>query len=164
MTKANERSNSSSAETVEYPYGANKGDGGQTNWVTGEIDKQQRKWAMFCHLAGLAGLSPLLPVIGSVIAPLVIWQLKEDAFPFVAEQGRRAVNFQLSMLLYVTIGIIICFVSVVGAFLVPVVFCVFSLVNVIFVLVAAVRANRGQHYSYPIAFRFFKPSSFELNL
>ena len=121
-----------------------------------ELSKDARMWAMFCHLAGLAGLSPLLPAIGCVIAPLVIWQLRADKFPFVAEQGRRAVNFQLSMLLYVTIGIIICFVSIVGTFLVPIVFCVFCLIDVIFVLIAAVEANRGEHYRYPFSIRFFK--------
>ena len=156
MVKANKRSNGSGVEPIEQPYGDEKGAGSQTNWVTGEIDKEECKWAMFCHLAGLAGLSPLLPAIGGVVAPLVIWQLKGDEFPFVAEQGRRAVNFQLSMLLFVTIGIIICFVSIVGTFLVPVVFCVFSLVDVILVLIAAVKANRGEHYRYPLTIRFVK--------
>jgi uncharacterized Tic20 family protein len=156
MAKANEGTNGSGVEPTEQPYNADKSESIRTSWVTGEIDKQERKWAMFCHLAGLAGLSPLLPVIGCAVAPLVIWQLKSDEFPFVAEQGRRAVNFQLSMLLYVTIGTIICLVSLIGVFLIPVVFCVFGLVDLMLVLIAAVKANRGQHYRYPIAIRFFK--------
>jgi uncharacterized Tic20 family protein len=147
MAKTDERSSG---------FGADTDDINQTGWLTGQIARQDCKWAMFCHLSGLAGLSPLLPVIGGVVAPLIIWQLKLDEYPFVAEQGRRAVNFQLSMLLYVTIGVIICFASIVGTFLVPVVFCVFSLIDVIFVLIAAVKANRGQHYRYPFSIRFFK--------
>ena len=157
MAKANEGMNGSGVEPIEELYSADRDKNVRTNWVTGEIDKEECKWAMFCHLAGLAGLSPLLPGIGSAVAPLVIWQLKSDEFPFVAEQGRRAVNFQLSMLLYVTIGTIICLVSLVGVFLIPVVFCVFGLIDLIFVLIAAVRANRGRHYRYPITIRFFKP-------
>ena len=153
MTKANEGSDSLNVEPIEQPYGSG------TTWVTGEIDKEQRKWAMFCHLAGLAGFSPLLPAIGSVVAPLVIWQLKAEEFPYVAEQGRRAVNFQLSMLLYVTIGTVLCFISIIGAFLVPVVLCVFGLIDAIFVLIAAVKANRGWHYRYPITIRFFKKAT-----
>lgn len=156
MAKAKKRSNNSSDEPIEQPYGADKGDKVRINWVTEEIGKEERKWAMFCHLAGLAGLSPLLPAIGSAVAPLVIWQLKADEFPFVAEQGRRAVNFQLSMLLYVTICTIICLISLVGAFLIPVVFCVVGLIDLILVLIAAVKANRGQHYRYPVTIRFFK--------
>jgi len=156
MAKVNKGSNGSGVEPIEQPYGADRGENVRTSWVTGEIDKQERKWAMFCHLSGLAGLSPLLPGIGSAVAPLIIWQLKADEFPFVAEQGRRAVNFQLSMLLYVTIGTVICLVSLIGVFLIPVVFCVFGLVDLIFVLLAAVRSNRGRHYRYPFTIRFFK--------
>jgi len=150
MAKSNKGSDSLNVEPIEQPYES------ATSWVTGEIDKEERKWAMLCHLSGLAGLSPLLPAIGCAVAPLVIWQLKAEEFPFVAEQGRRAVNFQLSMLLYVTIGTIICFVSIVGAFLVPVVLCVFGLIDIIFVLTAAVKSNGGWHYRYPITIRFFK--------
>jgi uncharacterized Tic20 family protein len=157
MAKANENSNGSDVEQIEQLYSADRGKNVRTSWVTGEVDKQERKWAMFCHLSGLAGLSPLLPGIGSVVAPLVIWQLKADEFPYVAEQGRRAVNFQLSVLLYVTIGTIICLASIIGVFLIPVVFCVFGLVDVILVLNAAVKANRGRHYRYPLTIRFFKP-------
>ena len=157
MAKAKKDTNDSDVEPIEQPCGTVKTENVQTSWVTGEVDREECKWAMFCHLAGLSGLSPLLPGIGSAVAPLVIWQLKADEFPFVDEQGRRAVNFQLSMLLYVTIGTIICFFSIVGAFLIPVVFCVFGLVDLIFVLIAAVKANRGRHYRYPITIRFFKP-------
>jgi uncharacterized Tic20 family protein len=156
MAKADKRKYGSGVEPIEQPYGTDREENGGMSWVTGEIEKEERKWAMFCHLAGLAGLSPLLPVIGGVVAPMVIWQLKSDEFPFVAEQGRRAVNFQLSMLIYVTTGIIICFASIIGAFLVPIVFCVYALIEVIFALIAAVEANRGLHYRYPFSIRFFK--------
>jgi len=156
MAKAKENSNSSGVEPIEEPSGTVTAENARAGWATGEIDKQERKWAMCCHLAGLAGLSPLLPAVGCAVAPLVIWQLKAEEFPFVAEQGRRAVNFQLSMLLYVTIGTIICLVSLVGAFLIPVVFCVFGFVDLILVLNAAVKANRGQHYRYPITIRFIR--------
>lgn len=156
MTKTDERAGHSGVAPLEQPVGSREGDDIHSKWVTGEIGKDARVWAMFCHLAGLAGLSPILPVIGSAVAPLVIWQLKGDEFPFVAEQGRRAVNFQLSMLLYSTAGAILCFVSLVGIRLIPVIFCVVGLVDLIFVLIAAVRVNRGEHYRYPLTIRFFK--------
>jgi uncharacterized Tic20 family protein len=59
-------------------------------------------WAMFCHLAGLGGL--VVPAIGSVIAPLVIWQIKKDEFEFVDDQGKEAVNFQISILIYALVA------------------------------------------------------------
>jgi uncharacterized Tic20 family protein len=131
----------------------------QTNasgWVADQIGQDARTWAMFCHLAGLAGFSPILPCMGSVIAPFVIWQLKADEFPFVAEQGRRAVNFQLSMLLYAGIGTFVCLISFIGIFLIPAIFCIVGIVDLIFVLIAAAHAKRGEHYHYPLTIRFFK--------
>jgi len=156
MTEADERAGHSGVAPLEHRIGSPEGEDVHSNWVTGEIEKDARVWAMVCHLAGLAGLSPILPVIGGAVAPLVIWQLKGEAFPFVAEQGRRAVNFQLSVLLYCSVATMLCFVSLVGIRLIPVIFCVVSLVDLILVLVAAVRANRGEHYRYPLTIRFFK--------
>lgn len=156
MTEADEKDGRFEVTPPERPVGSRGGDDVRSSWVTGEIEKDARVWAMVCHLAGLAGLSPILPVIGGVVAPLVIWQLRGEEFPFVAEQGRRAVNFQLSMVLYCSIIIMLCFVSLIGIRLIPVVFCVVSLVDLILVLVAAVRANRGEHYRYPLTIRFFK--------
>ncbi|MHC4542112.1 MAG: DUF4870 domain-containing protein [Planctomycetota bacterium] len=75
---------------------------------------------------------------------------------FVAEQGRRAVNFQLSMLLYGAVGAVICLITLVAVPLIPVVFFVVGLVDLIFVLIAAVHVNAGEHYRYPLTIRFFK--------
>ena len=72
-----------------------------------EINKDARMWGMICHLAGLAGLIPVVPVVGSIIGPLVVWQLKKDEFGFVDEQGKEAVNFQISILLYLLISAIL---------------------------------------------------------
>jgi uncharacterized protein len=152
MTESDERA----AHAAGQVAGFAQDEAVRSTWVTGEIEKKARIWAMFGHLAGLVGLSPVLPFIGGVVTPLVIWQLKGDELPFVAEQGRRAVNFQLSMLLYVTIAAIVCFVSLVAIRLIPVIFCVAGLVDLILVLNGAVKAHRGQHYRYPLTIRFFR--------
>src|SRR4030042_6383157 len=68
-----------------------------------EINKDARMWAMFCHLAGLAGL--VVPVIGCVIGPLVLWQIKKEEFPFVDEQGKEDVNFQIYILFYGAVSV-----------------------------------------------------------
>jgi len=114
-----------------------------------EINKDARQWAMFCHLAGLAGL--LIPVIGNIVAPLIIWQIKKDEHPFVDEQGKGAVNFQISMSIYMAAAGLLCFACV-GFFLLPAV----VIVDLIFLLIAAVKANNGEHYRYPLTIRFIK--------
>ncbi|MBN2138169.1 MAG: DUF4870 domain-containing protein [Sedimentisphaerales bacterium] len=114
-----------------------------------QVTKDARRWAMFCHLAGLAWLMPwLLPVIGGVVGSLIVWQVKKDDDPFTDEAGRRAFNFQISMLIY-SVGLAI---TVVGILLIPVV----AVLDIVFTIIAAVRAADGKSYRYPLTIEFMK--------
>ena len=115
-----------------------------------EIGKDARMWAMFCHLAGLAGY--VVPVvISGIIAPLIVWQIKKDEHPFVNEHGKEAVNFQISILLYTVICILFIFICVGVIMLVAV-----GIFNIVCLLIAAIKANNGEYYRYPICIRFIK--------
>ena len=118
-----------------------------------ETSKDARMWAMFCHLAGLAAFIPIIPAFGAVIGPLVVWLLKKDEFPFVNEQGREALNFQITMLIYGLIAGLLCLICI-GIFLAAAV----VIVDVVFIVVAAIKTNDGYHYRYPpyLIFRFIK--------
>ena len=116
-----------------------------------EINKDARMWSMICHLAGLSGI--LVPAAGNIVAPLVIWQIKKEDSPFVNEQGREAVNFQITVTIYFIISILLCIICV-GAFLVAATILFFF----VFSLIAAVKANNGYHYRYPLTIRFIKNS------
>ena len=114
-----------------------------------EVNKDARMWAMICHLAGLAGF--IMPAVGNIVAPLVVWQIKKDDYPFVDEQGKEAVNFQISISIYFLVSVLLCFVCI-GAFLMVAVIIIY----LVFLLIAAVKANDGQHYRYPLTIRFIK--------
>jgi hypothetical protein len=62
-----------------------------------ESNSEERNWAMTCHLASFAGY--VLP-LGNIIGPLVAWLMKRDEFPLVDDQGKEALNFQISMTIY----------------------------------------------------------------
>ncbi|MDF7823511.1 DUF4870 domain-containing protein [Pontiellaceae bacterium B12227] len=112
--------------------------------------KNERQWAMACHLAAVAGY--LMPFIaGNFLAPLVIWLIKREDGAFVDEQGKEALNFQLSLLLYSFIcGLL--FLVAIGAFL------LFPLIVFGFVcpIIGAVKASEGRAYRYPMCIRFIK--------
>jgi uncharacterized Tic20 family protein len=118
-----------------------------------EMNRDARTWAMVCHLAGLAFLLPVSPVLGSVIGPLIVWLIKKDQYPFVDEQGKEAINFQITMLIYGIVAALLMFACI-GFFLLPAV----GIVDIVLVIVAAMKANDGQHYRYPypLIFRFIK--------
>lgn len=105
----------------------------------------ERNWALFAHLAALLGY--VFP-FGGIIGPLVVWLLKKDEMPFVDEQGRESINFQITMLIAALICIPLVFI-VIG---VPLLFLV-GIFDLIFVIVAAIKASEGTHYRYPIAIR-----------
>ena len=107
-----------------------------------ETNKDARMWAMFCHLAGLAGL--LIPAIGCVIGPLVVWLVKKEEFPFVDEQGKESLNFQITMLIYGTVVGLLCFVCI-GLILAP----ALGIAYLVLMIIAAIKANDGYHYRYP---------------
>lgn len=114
-----------------------------------EVGKKARQWAMFCHIAGLAWMVWwLMPVIGGVIGTLIVWQVKKDDDPFIDQHGRRAFNFQLSMLIYC---LALC-ITVIGVFLAPVV----GILDVVFTIIAAIRASDGKDYQYPLTIPFIK--------
>ena len=137
-----------SPEVPESPGGESQGEQ-NVSAEQPEIDKDARMWAMFCHLAGLAGC--VIPVVGNIVGPLILWQIKKEDFPFVDEHGKEAVNFQISMSLYALISIPLFFICV-GPFLLAAV----GIVDLVFLLIAAVKANNGQHYRYPLTIRFIK--------
>jgi len=116
-----------------------------------ETDKDARMWAMFCHLAGVGAFVPVLPVLGGVIAPLVVWQIKKDTFGFVDEQGKEAVNFQITVAFCALLAGLLCFICA-GIALLPIVY----LLDVVFLVIAAIKASDGLHYRYPLVIRFIK--------
>ena len=139
-------------ETSEGPGGKAPGDTSEDveqGQVSAEVNKEACMWAMFCHLAGLCAF--VLPFVGNVVGPLILWQIKKDEYPFVGEQGKEAVNFQISMTIYGLISVVLSFVCI-GFFLLAAV----GVVDLVFLLIAAVKANNGQHYRYPLTIRFIK--------
>ncbi len=120
-----------------------------------QLNNDARMWAMFCHLAGLAGF--VVPIVLSgIIAPLIVWQVKKDEHPFIDEHGKEALNFQLSVALYAVIGVAVCVITCIGAILIPFVVGGIYLANLIFMIIAAIKANNGEHYRYPLTIRFIK--------
>jgi uncharacterized Tic20 family protein len=106
----------------------------------------ENRWAMFCHLSTFAGF--LFP-IGNIIGPLVIWSIKKDVFPLVDDQGKEAMNFQISMTIYY-IGAIILMIVVIG---IPILIGLI-IFDIIVTIVAMVKAGEGVAYRYPLCIRF----------
>jgi uncharacterized Tic20 family protein len=109
----------------------------------------ERNWAVFCHLAGFAGL--LVPGIGQVLGPLVLWLARRDRSEYVDYHGREAVNFQISMTLYALVAAALIWVLIGFVLL----FAVLVMQFVLMVL-ASVAASHGELYRYPVTLRLIQ--------
>jgi uncharacterized Tic20 family protein len=108
--------------------------------------RDENMWAMFCHLSTFVGF--LIP-LGNIIGPLVIWSIKKEELPLVDDQGKEAMNFQISMTIYY-IGAIILTIVVIG---IPILIGL-VLFDIIVTIVAMVKAGEGVAYRYPLCIRF----------
>ncbi len=96
-------------------------------------------------------LAHLLGGITSIVGPLVIWAIKKDESPFVNDQGKEAMNFQITVLIaYVVVGILGALTGgCASVILGPVV----GVVSLIFAILGGLEANKGIIYRYPFALR-----------
>jgi len=101
-----------------------------------------------CNIALLAHL---LGIFTGFVGPLIIWLLKKDSSRFVAEESKEALNFQITMALAYIVSALL-FIIVIGIILMP----ILMVLNIIFCIVGAMAASKGNHYKYPFAIRLIK--------
>ena len=103
---------------------------------------------MFAHLASLVGI--VIP-LGTILGPLVVWLVKKDTMPFVDDQGKEALNFNITVALAFVVAFILSFVLI-GLLLMPLI----GLAWLVFAIIAAIKANNGEYYRYPFTLRLVK--------
>lgn len=111
-------------------------------------DSNARTWGMLCHLSAL---SLYFTGIGFIVGPLIVWLIKKDDHPFVDDQGKESLNFEITIAIYYLISTvaIFCFVGV------PMLV-VLHVFHIVLIIIAAVQANSGQAYRYPLTIRLIK--------
>ena len=113
--------------------------------MAGTPSAEERQWAMFAHLSALVGV--IIP-LGSIIGPLVIWLIKKDTMPFVNDQGKEALNFNITVGIAAVVSWILCFILI-GFLLLA----VLAIGWLVFVIIATIKANEGTTYRYPFTLR-----------
>jgi len=112
------------------------------------LKQEEKTFGMLCHLAALGMF--VFP-FGNVLGPLIVWLVKKDSSSFVDDQGKEALNFQISMSIY-AIGASILMLVFIGFLLLPAV----GIFNIVMIILASIRANNGESYRYPLCIRFIK--------
>ena len=100
---------------------------------------------MGCHFAAFLGL--VFP-FGNLLGPLILWQLKKDSDPFIDQQGKEALNFQITVAVAALVCLLLTLV-VIGFLLLS----VLGLGALALTLIAGIKANEGRAYRYPFTWR-----------
>lgn len=87
------------------------------------------------------------------IVPLIVFLVKKDESPFIREQSRQSLNFQLTLIIAYIIADVIAVITLgFGAIL----YLVIWIVALVFMIIAAVAANKGEVYKVPMSIQFVK--------
>jgi uncharacterized Tic20 family protein len=122
------------------------------------ITKNDKNYSAITHLSGFAGW--FFP-FGNVLAPLVLWVAKKNESSYIDEHGKSAVNFQLSLILY-GILLVILFVPIailtLGLGVIAIVLGIIPaiILKIILIVSASIKANNGEPYQYPFTIEFIK--------
>lgn len=87
---------------------------------------------------------------GGLIVPLILWATQKDKVLQMDEQGKRIVNFQLSLIIYAIIcipAILLLGLGIIGLI-------VIGFISLIFPIINAIKANNGESPTYPLSFNF----------
>jgi len=110
----------------------------------GDAPQDQRTMALLAHILG---------IFTYFIGPLIIWLVNKDnpEKGFIIDQAKESLNFQITLAIAAFISTILI-VVVIGALLLP----ILGIINLVFCIIAAVKANNGESYRYPFALRLIK--------
>jgi uncharacterized Tic20 family protein len=124
------------------------------------IPAEQRQWAMFAHLSAIVGgvvTAGWAGSIGCFLGPLVIWLMKKETMPFVDDQAKEALNFNITVgivflvLFLLTLGTLGLGILLTGPLMI-----IIGIAWLVFTVIAAIKANDGVSYRYPFTLRLVK--------
>ena len=125
-----------------------------------ESNSEERHWALAAHLCGLLWVvgAPALIffpfgslVLFTILGPLIIWRTKGQSMPFVAEQAKESLNFQITIFLLGLVFLVLAFVLIGFVLL-----WILGIVNLVLVIIAAIQVSDGKPYRYPFCLRLVK--------
>ena len=127
---------------------------------TGGVSSEERQWAMFAHLSALVGgilTSGWAGSLGCFIGPLIIWMVKKDSMPFVDDQGKEALNFNITVGLIFLALLLLSIVTLgIGLIIAIPGWIIVGIAWLVFTIIAGIKANEGVAYRYPLTLRLIK--------
>lgn len=135
----------------------------------GQLDQpthEEKNSALFAHLASFGSL--IFP-FGNIIGPMIVWLIKKDQSEFVDEHGKESLNFQITYTIIILILVGLGVGSAISSglndsdggiaislilFVTLIIF--YALFALVLIIIAAVKASKGEMFRYPMSIRFIR--------
>ena len=104
-----------------------------------ELTSEDRNFAVIAHLLG---------ILTMFVGALIIWLIKKDDSPFVDDQAKEAINFQITIFIAQAVAGMLTAIAI-GCFFLPAIL----VANIVLCIVAALAASQGRWYRYPMTLR-----------
>jgi len=120
------------------------------------LESEARTWSTLVHVLAIAAMLVSGGTL-AFVAPLVIWLLYKDRSALVAHHGKQNLNLQITLIITGAIAVVGGLLALgVGLIVTLPLWGMYALYGFIVMIVAAVRANRGEYYTIPLTLRVFK--------
>ena len=105
-------------------------------------------YCMMIHLSQLASI--IMPGLG-LILPIVLLAMNKDKNEEIDKHGKITINWIISLFIYsVVCGILIfVLIGIIGLI-------VLAVLNFVFAIIAAIKANDNELWTYPLSIKFLK--------
>lgn len=114
---------------------------------------KQKLWGMnetgYCTLMHISQFGGLLIPLAGYILPIVMWLVGKEDSDMVDRQGKAILNWMISLVIYLAVSGILCVIAIGIPMLI-----VFAILNLIFVIKGAMKANNGEYWEYPMTMKF----------
>ena len=112
--------------------------------------ENERLWATLTHVSALIGIVVGVGTIGW-LGPLIIFLVLKDRSPFVREHAATTLNFQITMAIAAIVAVFL-WIVLVGFLITAAIY----VITIVFSIIAAIAANKGQPYTYPLSLKLIR--------
>lgn len=121
------------------------------------VSGEERQWAMLAHLSALLCYiltSGWAGSAGGFLGPLIVYLIKKDTMPFVAQQAKEALNFSITICIAFAVLFAFSIVTLgLGLIVTLPSMLVVGLYAIVYTIIASMKAYEGVAYRYPLALR-----------
>lgn len=116
-------------------------------------------WAMLLHLSALTGFASMVGLfpVGFFLGPVIVWTIKKEQFPELTVHFKEAINFQISLFIYLLLCVLLSLVTFGVALILTVpALLALMILEVLFPIIAGIQANDGKTFHYPLSIQIVK--------